>query len=73
MTQNPTYLRTLTICRKVKVDRQGYAYNGAQYFGVGATLYYVELPSGCCGYVRAPSRAAAINEAIQRPGYWGIR
>ena len=62
-----------TICRKIRVNRGGYAYGGRHYFGSGPPLYYVEFPSGACGHVRAKSRAEAIEEAKTRPWYWGIR
>jgi len=65
-----------TVCRKVRLNAEGYAYGGRHYFGSGPPLYYVELvtPGGVVsGHVRAKSRAEAIEEAKTRPWYWGIR
>jgi hypothetical protein len=61
------------ICRKVKLNRGGYTYRSGQYFGVGDPLYYVELPDGKSGHVRAMTRDEAIKLAQENPGYWGIR
>jgi hypothetical protein len=62
----------LTVCHKVRVNSQGYAYGGQQYFGTGAPLYYAEFEDGRSGHVRASSRDEAIKAAIARPNYWGI-
>ena len=56
----------VTICRRVYVNRQGYAYGGRQYFGTGAPLYYYEIADGRSGHVRAFSRKLAINQVQGR-------
>lgn len=61
------------ICHKVRVNAQGYAYSGMQYFGTGQQLYFVELDDGRSGHVRASSRKEAIETALARPAYWGIQ
>lgn len=62
-----------TICHRVRVNVDGYAYSGGQYFGAGLPLYYVEFPDGRSGHVRAPDRDGAIKTAQDRLRYWGIR
>jgi hypothetical protein len=61
------------ICRRVRLNSGGYAYGGWQYFGTGAPLYYVEFPDGRSGHVRSGDRKGAIETAVEKPGYWGIR
>jgi hypothetical protein len=56
-------VRRVTVCRKVFVNQQGYAYSGKQYFGTGAPLYFVMFEDGTNFHVRASSRAAAIKQA----------
>lgn len=56
----------VTMCRKVYVNNQGYAYGGRQYFGTGVPLYYYELADGTSGHVRAFSRKDAIRQVLVR-------
>jgi hypothetical protein len=59
--------------KRVRLDRGGYDSSG-QYFGSGAPLYEIDNEDErFTGYVRAHSSAEAKEEAIKRPGYWGIR
>jgi hypothetical protein len=60
---------TVTVCRKVRVNNQGYAYGGRQYFGTGAPLYYYELSDGSSGHLRAFSREDALKQAVRRGGH----
>jgi hypothetical protein len=61
------------LCHKVFLNKEGYAHGNRLYFGCGDPLYYVELPDGKTGYVRAMTRDEAIKLAQENPGYWGIR
>jgi hypothetical protein len=63
---------TRTICRRVRLNSQGYAYGGWEYFGIGEPLYYVAFPDGRSGHVRAVGRAEAIKTARERREFWGI-
>lgn len=59
--------------KRVRLDRGGYAPNG-QYFGRGAPLYEIDNEGErLTGHVRAHSSAEAKEEAVKRPGHWGIR
>ncbi len=53
---------TVTVCRRVSVNGQGYAYGGRQYFGTGVPLYYYELSDGSSGHIRAHSRGSAMSK-----------
>lgn len=66
-------MKQIVACRRVRLNRGGYAYGGWQYFGTGIPLYYVEFRDGRSGHVRAWSREQAMTTAVARPGYWGIR
>lgn len=60
--------------KRVHLDRDGYALGGGRYFGRGAPLYVIDNEDEkLTGYVRAHSSQEAKEEAVKRPGHWGIR
>jgi len=60
------------VCRRVRLDTQGYTDNGL-YYGTGRAVWYVELEDKRSGYVRAYDRRHALETARKYPAHWGIR